>query len=658
MPNSSQSGGGAPGYVGLRERAVTLLRQHRDGLDDAALAGLLFGAGDGSRWASLLAGILGAESRLAHHDGRWTLKTRQHDDAPHLAAPSRQPDPAHQPETSATAVLASASQPAPSGSPAWTTRPERIVALALATTGADPARHRVAGIGVVVRESGAVVTRLELVVGVQQRLARAVRQSARLDDEALDSAPTFADVVPTLREIVDGQTVHVYGAERARAFLEAELRRAQLPGLEIRYVEVDGLLRAVLPGTRKPGLAAAAAELGIPVAGPATPVAEADLTTHVLERLRERQSASPSRALAVDDGTEDSSEAVSPPRPLPFTRSWLRDVPEGPGVYLVLDAAGRVLYVGKALDLSRRLAAYVAKQPSQHRQFEALAVRAATVETIATRSDLEATLLEARLIRDHQPEFNTARQTREPTAVVRVAPDDRPPRVQLVSDVRADGARYFGPFESVRAARAALSAARAAYPDAFARRASDPEARRHAVLEVARLLSGQKAPTLAALRLAMQQAAARGEQPLLDRLRAALKGVQALIVYASPLVGLTPGWRLLVLERLPFGPTVTHLIEDGWLLRTVYWGMSSLPIEPARLRKLAAEILSAPPDDWEEQPDEDDELVTDRFARPPAPREDRDEPAIVLRWLTQARARIEVEVVPRHHDASAHTGHD
>ena len=610
--------GKQPGFVGLREDALRILAESPAGLDGPSLAQALFGTGSGERWVTLLPVVLGADERLECVDGRWRL-TRPASRTRHVRATS----------PSLPASTVPHLPPVQTGS-ASTSDP--ILTLALATTGADPRRHRIARVAVVRSEGGAVTARLDAVVASGVRLPRYLRDAARVAADELDNAPSFAEIVPSLRELLDGQTVHVYGARRAQAFVDAELRRADLPALDLHPIELDSLVRSMLPGTRKPGLFAAADELGIQHGGRGSPLADAELAARVVERLRDRLAASPSRPMMADPC------AFETPRELPFTHEWLERVPEGPGVYIVEDAAGTALYVGKAVALRRRLSEYVGRQPSLHRRFEALGVRAAAVTTIGTDSDLEATLLEARQIRERVPEFNVARQTRGPTTIVRAAPDAASPSVRLVAEVAADGARYLGPFESVSAARQALRVARAAYPGAFARRRGQVEAQRAAVLDVCRLLSGQKEPTLAMLRAGMHAAAAAGDRSELDRLRATLRDVQALEIRPSDLAGLAEGWRLLILERMVPGIGRLHLVQDGRLIASADTDTSALPSDRGHLRRFAEEMFG------DAARDEDDDASEDRLSRPES--WSPEDTTILLRWLPQARSRLEVQRLP------------
>jgi DNA polymerase III epsilon subunit-like protein len=606
-----------PGFIQLREDAVRILGEHPAGLADADLAASLFGTDAGSRWAALLPTVLGADERFVRSDNRWQLKhlSRRRERLGHVA--TLLPNP--------VADLRAGEVRSPAASNA-------IVTLALATTGADPRRHRIARIAVVRFEGGDVSARLDLVVDGGGRLSRYLRDAARVTPDDLEAAPGFADVVPSLRELLDGRSVFVYGARRTGAFVDAELRRAGLPPLDLDLVELDAMVRSLLPRARKPGLFAAADELGIPHGGRGSPLADAELAARVVSRLDERLAASPARPLLSDSSCSETTDE------LPFTRRWLEGIPNSIGVYVVEDAAGTALYVGKAVDLRRRLSAYVGRQPSLHRRFEALGVRAATVSTIQTPSDLEATLLEARLIREREPAFNVARRTRGPTTIVRAAPDARSPSVRLVADVVPDGARYFGPFESVNAARAAIDVARAAYPDAFARRRGNVAAQRASVLDVCRLLSGQKDPTLGALRAAMRAAAADGDQGEVDRLRAALRDVQSLNIRSSAVAGLADGWRLLILEQLAPGFGRLHLVQDARLIASRDADTSALPADRPEVRRFAREMFGEPRAD---RPDGE----TDMQLRRPEDWSPEDS-TILLRWLAQSRSRLQIQRLP------------
>jgi excinuclease ABC subunit C len=140
----------------------------------------------------------------------------------------------------------------------------------------------------------------------------------------------------------------------------------------------------------------------------------------------------------------------------------LRDVPHKPGVYVMRDRLKRVIYVGKARDLRKRLSHYFT--PS--RQMRADPKTRALIESIwefewhLVRSEAEAVLYEGRLIKEFRPKYNVSFRDDKRFLLVRVDPNDPWPRFQLTRLRKDDGARYFGPFAHSGALRATLSAIR------------------------------------------------------------------------------------------------------------------------------------------------------------------------------------------------------
>ena len=89
-----------------------------------------------------------------------------------------------------------------------------------------------------------------------------------------------------------------------------------------------------------------------------------------------------------------------------FPADFLKSVPHYPGVYLMLDKKSAILYVGKAKDLQKRLASYTRFSGSEHNKTTVMLERVEKVETIITRTEKEALILEASLIKQHKPRYN------------------------------------------------------------------------------------------------------------------------------------------------------------------------------------------------------------------------------------------------------------
>lgn len=123
-------------------------------------------------------------------------------------------------------------------------------------------------------------------------------------------------------------------------------------------------------------------------------------------------------------------------------------IPHEPGVYLMKGADGEIFYVGKAANLSKRLSQYFGKT-SDTRYFVSLLDRLLDdVQVLITNNETEALILEAELIKRHQPRFNV--RLKDGKGFLHVRIDERAdwPKLSVVRNVREDGARYFGPYHS------------------------------------------------------------------------------------------------------------------------------------------------------------------------------------------------------------------
>lgn len=133
-------------------------------------------------------------------------------------------------------------------------------------------------------------------------------------------------------------------------------------------------------------------------------------------------------------------------------RERLNTLPRSPGVYLMRDHQGALLYIGKATDLRSRVRSYFGRGDS--RPFVRLLDELlADVEVIVTGSAKEALLLENTLIKKHRPRFNFELRDDKTYLSIRIDPQHPWPRVDVVRRRRRDGARYFGPYHSAARVR-------------------------------------------------------------------------------------------------------------------------------------------------------------------------------------------------------------
>lgn len=147
----------------------------------------------------------------------------------------------------------------------------------------------------------------------------------------------------------------------------------------------------------------------------------------------------------------------------PITPSRLAKLPTAPGVYLFRNRKGEILYVGKGKSLRPRIRSYFRKDPSHSMKTVELVRRVTSLDTIVVGSEAEALILEANLIKEHQPRFNLQLRDDKKYPYIKVTTQETFPRVFVTREVRNDGSRYFGPFTSVGPLRQALEVIKRLY---------------------------------------------------------------------------------------------------------------------------------------------------------------------------------------------------
>ena len=141
----------------------------------------------------------------------------------------------------------------------------------------------------------------------------------------------------------------------------------------------------------------------------------------------------------------------------------LKTLPDSPGVYLMHDARGKIIYVGKARVLKNRVRQYFQANKNHSAKVKAMVAKIADFETIVTASEVEALILECNLIKQHRPRYNISLKDDKSYPYLRVTADDFP-RIILTRRIVHDGSRYFGPYTSGLAVKETLALLRKIFP--------------------------------------------------------------------------------------------------------------------------------------------------------------------------------------------------
>jgi excinuclease ABC subunit C len=140
----------------------------------------------------------------------------------------------------------------------------------------------------------------------------------------------------------------------------------------------------------------------------------------------------------------------------PNIQDKLSGVSKEPGVYLMKDATGKVIYIGKARNLRKRLASYFKPSGQLNVKAGILSAKINDIETIITRTEKEALILESNLIKRHRPRYNVVLKDDKRYPSLRIDLNDPYPNFSIVRKIGKDNALYFGPFASAQAVRETL----------------------------------------------------------------------------------------------------------------------------------------------------------------------------------------------------------
>lgn len=141
----------------------------------------------------------------------------------------------------------------------------------------------------------------------------------------------------------------------------------------------------------------------------------------------------------------------------------LQILPDKPGVYLMKDIKGRIIYVGKAVNLKNRVRSYFQSSRNHSPKVQALVARISDLEYIITASEIEALILECNLIKKHHPKYNISLRDDKTYPYIKVTNEDYP-RVFATRKVLKDGACYFGPYTSAGAVHETLRLLKKLFP--------------------------------------------------------------------------------------------------------------------------------------------------------------------------------------------------
>jgi excinuclease ABC subunit C len=154
--------------------------------------------------------------------------------------------------------------------------------------------------------------------------------------------------------------------------------------------------------------------------------------------------------------TPADTDSAAAARDRSLAAEKVRSFPQTPGVYLMKDAAGRVIYVGKAKNLRARAGSYFLKAAEQDRRTADLVREIRDIDFLEAESEVDALLLESRLVKDVQPKFNSDLKDDKTFPYLQITTHEDFPRVEFTRTPRQKGVKLYGPFTSAGSLRGAI----------------------------------------------------------------------------------------------------------------------------------------------------------------------------------------------------------
>ena len=145
-------------------------------------------------------------------------------------------------------------------------------------------------------------------------------------------------------------------------------------------------------------------------------------------------------------------------------KNALAVLPDKPGVYLMHDVEGKVIYVGKAVVLKNRVRSYFRNLASHTPKVKAMVAKIAEIETIVTSSEVEALILECNLIKKYRPRYNISLKDDKTYPYLKVTMQEDFPRLYMTRRLQRDGAKYYGPYADAGAMHATVKLLRTMFP--------------------------------------------------------------------------------------------------------------------------------------------------------------------------------------------------
>jgi DNA polymerase III subunit epsilon len=271
------------------------------------------------------------------------------------------------------------------------------------TTGGYAENHRMTEIAIIHHDGMQVTHRFQTLINPGRRMPLFITGLTGITDEMVRAAPFFEDVAGEIFEQLKDRVFVAHNAHFDYSFLKKELEEAGIPWSTRKLCTVK-LSRKIIPGLDSYSLGRLAESLGITIEDRHRAGGDAEATARIFDQLLRRDPGGViSKALKRGSG-----ETILPPN---LRKDDYDQLPVLPGVYYFLDAHGQVIYVGKAINIRKRISGHFTGEAAEWNRSN-IRNEIHRIRYELTGNELVALILEAQEIRDRWPKYNLAQKNR------------------------------------------------------------------------------------------------------------------------------------------------------------------------------------------------------------------------------------------------------
>ena len=316
------------------------------------------------------------------------------------------------------------------------------------TTGTSPKNSRAIEIGIVKIKDLKIVDSYQSLINPGQLIPPFISSLTGIENEDVISAPTFDDISQDIVDFIEDTILVGHNLPFDYAFLSVEFERAEIILPKLQQVCTLKLSRSLFPELKSKSLGNMVKHFRIKHKDVHRALGDASVTAKLFLKILAKLKDEHNYEFVADLNSFQSTPSVSKSFRLVKKKlvGDISNLPDTSGVYFFKDAKDKIIYIGKAKSLKKRVKNYFSSSAS--RKAKKIARKANRLGFSETKSELSALVLEAELIKLHKPQFNSMLKKFSQNYFIRAKTNHSFPDVKVTTNFDFDGNDYFGPYSN------------------------------------------------------------------------------------------------------------------------------------------------------------------------------------------------------------------